>query len=87
MPEPVERAKVWKRVTAAILDFITVFSVCGYALASITGGVTSNGFKVTGAPALGLLALITLYFYVLRTYAGGTLWDRIFGIKRPQPPD
>ncbi|HLN37323.1 MAG TPA: hypothetical protein VK337_06035 [Xanthobacteraceae bacterium] len=87
MPEPVERAKVWKRVTAAVLDFFTVFFVCGYALASITGGVNSNGFKVTGAPALGLLALIVLYFYVLRTYAGGTLWDRIFGIKRPQPPD
>ena len=85
MPEPVERAKVWKRVTAVILDFITVFSVCGYALAYVTGGVTGNGFKVTGAPAVGLLALIVLYFYVLRTYAGGTLWDRIFRIKRPQP--
>ena len=86
MPEVfIERAKVWKRVTASILDFLTVFFVGGYLIALLTGDSTSAGFSLKGAPAFVLLALIVAYFYVGRRHAGGTLWDRIFGIKRPQP--
>jgi hypothetical protein len=76
---------VWKRVTASILDFFTVFFVCGFPLAYISGGVTGTAFKVSGAPAWGLILIIIFYFYIGRRLAGGTLWDRIFGIKRPQP--
>ena len=35
--------------------------------------------------ALLLLALIATYFYIGRRYTGGTLFDRLFAIKRPQP--
>ena len=38
-----------------------------------------------GWPALLLLVLIGVYFYVGRRVVGGTLWDRFFGIGRPQP--
>ena len=38
-----------------------------------------------GWPALLLFALVVAYFYVGRRVVGGTLWDRFFGIGRPQP--
>ncbi|HRD78107.1 MAG TPA: hypothetical protein PK264_19570 [Hyphomicrobiaceae bacterium] len=42
------------------------------------------GFKLDGTPALALLAVIAAYFLVGRI-TGGTVWDRILGIRRPQP--
>jgi hypothetical protein len=84
MAETAERAPTWKRVIAAILDFFTVFFVGGFAIAHFTGGMTDNGFNLKGGPAFVLFAVIVVYFVVGRRY-GGTLWDRIFQIKRPQP--
>ena len=72
----------WKRVVAAILDFLTVFFAGGYAIASVTGNTTSKGFELNGWPALLLFALIFAYFFVGRRYLGGTIWDRIFRIPR-----
>ena len=85
MPETVEPAATWKRVVAAILDFFTVFFAAGYAIARATGGMTEDGFNLKGGPAFGLFAVIVIYVFVGRRYAGGTLWDRIFRIGRPQP--
>ncbi len=82
---PVRAAPVWKRVVAAILDFFTAFFAIGYVIALFTGHTTSGGFKLDGGPALLLFALVIAYFVVGRRFAGGTLWDRIFGISRPQP--
>ena len=85
MAAPGTPAPVWKRVVASILDFLTVFFGGGYAIASATGMTTAGGFNLTGWLALLLFALIIAYFYVGRRIAGGTLWDRFFGIARPQP--
>lgn len=86
MPDvTVPRAATWKRVLASILDFFTVFFVAGYVIGWFTGNTTATGFKLEGAPALVLFAAIIAYFYIGRRHAGGTLWDRIFGIARPQP--
>ncbi|HTP93960.1 MAG TPA: hypothetical protein VMJ52_19605 [Xanthobacteraceae bacterium] len=71
---------------AVILDLMTLFLGGGYLIALAAGQTTGNGFNLKGAPALLLIAIIAVYFFVLRRYAGGTLWDRILGIKRPQPP-
>ena len=89
-PQPVSKspmapAAVWKRVLASILDFVTVFFVAGYPLAYATGNLTADGFSMNGGPALLLLIIVGAYFFVGRRYAGGTLWDRIFHIGRPQP--
>ncbi len=81
-PEP---AAIWKRVVASILDFLTVFFVGGYVIGGLTGDTTSEGFQLSGWPALLLFAIIVVYFYVGRRRLGGTLWDRIFRISRPQP--
>jgi uncharacterized RDD family membrane protein YckC len=79
------RAAIWKRVIASILDFLTIFVVAGYAIAKLTGHTTPKGFNLEGLPALILFAVIVVYFYLGRRRLGGTLWDRIFRIQRPQP--
>jgi hypothetical protein len=85
MTEVVERAAVWKRVVAALLDFIMVFMLGGMIIGRLTGDNTDEGFSLDGAPAIVLFAIIGIYFFVCRRFAGGTLWDRIFRIARPQP--
>ena len=83
----VRPAAPWKRVVAAILDLVRVVVVAGYPIALATGDVTPSGFRLHGTPALLWFALIALYFFVGRRYAGGTVFDRLFGIGRPQPLD
>jgi hypothetical protein len=87
MPEqPVNPpASFAKRVLALFLDFLTIFLLGGYLIAWLTGSVTSQGFQLRGAPALALFAIIGAYFYAGWKIAGGTIWDRILGIARPQP--
>ena len=85
MTDSVQHAPIWKRVLAVILDLITAFFAFGMAIGSATGDSTSGGFNLNGLPALVLFVLIAVYFFIGRRYAGGTLWDRILGIGRPQP--
>lgn len=79
------RAGLWKRALATFLDLITAFFVIGYLIGLATGKTTSSGFKLEGGSAFALFGLIVVYFVVGRLFAGGTLWDRILGIVRPQP--
>jgi hypothetical protein len=81
----VERAPVWKRVVGSLLDFFMVFFVVGWIIGHFTGNTTDNSFKLDGGPAILLFVVIIAYFVIGRRYAGGTLWDRIFRIGRPQP--
>jgi hypothetical protein len=85
MSLPAEPAPVWKRGLAASLDLITIFVVGGLLIAGVTGETTATGFNLQGTSALVLLAIIIAYFFIGRRYAGGTLWDRILRIGRPQP--
>jgi hypothetical protein len=85
MPETAAPAATWKRVVAAILDFFTIFFVAGYMIARFTGGLTDDGFSLKDGPAFLAFGVIAICFVAGRLYAGGTLWDRIFQIERPQP--
>jgi DMSO reductase anchor subunit len=85
MSQTAAPAAVWKRVVATILDFLTVFIGGGYLIGRATGSLTPDGFNLTGVPALLLFALIVAYFFAGRRVLGGTLWDRVLGIRRPQP--
>ena len=78
-------ASTTKRVIASILDFLTVFFSAGFVIARLTGQTTPDGFALNGGPALALFAVIFAYFLIGRKMAGGTLWDRILAIARPQP--
>jgi len=77
MTDIVKPAATWRKVSAAILDFFTIFFVLGYTIAQLTGGVTNDGFKLEGMPALAMFALIAIYFVAGSKYLGGTIWQRI----------
>jgi uncharacterized RDD family membrane protein YckC len=79
------KASIGVRFLATTLDLFTAFIGFGLAIAYATGMTTQGGFNLTGIPALLLFALVIAYFFVGRRLAGGTLWDRIFRIARPQP--
>jgi len=73
----IEHAPVWRKVVAAILDFLTAFFVFGYIIAALTGSTTERGFELNGLPAIVLFGLIAAYFLAGGRYFGGTLWQRI----------
>lgn len=72
----------WKLVLAGILDFITAFAVLGYLVGAATGGLTPNGFSLSGWPALLLFALIIAYFAIFNKFLGGTIWRWILGARK-----
>jgi len=72
-------AGTWRKVIAAILDFIFIFWAGGYAIGKATGSLTQGGFSLSGGPAFLLFAIIVLYFIVGRRYLGGTLFQRLLG--------
>lgn len=81
----VQPAAMWKRVVASILDFCTVFFGGGWVIAKLSDETTPDGFELYGQAAFILFIVIVIYFYTGRRMLGGTLWDRIFRIGRPQP--
>lgn len=76
MTAAVKPIATWRKVVAAILDFLTVFFVGGYVIGYASGHLTSEGFKLEGGTALILFAVIVVYF-VAGKYLGGTIWQRI----------
>jgi hypothetical protein len=83
---------LWKRNLAAILDFLISFSASGYIFSKlfgpqtipkveIPGAATTEMFGIGGWPLLCAVIAVILYFVVLgRT--GGTIFQRLFGMKR-----
>ena len=81
-PDPVAKpVSTWRKVFAAILDFIFVFAIAGYVIARATGNVSDEGFELKGPPAFLLFAIVVLYFVVFSRYLGGTLWQRLLGVR------
>ncbi len=72
----VQAVATWRKVVAAILDFLTVFFAGGYAIAYLTGNLTKEGFSLQGGPALILITILVVYFVVGSKYLGGTIWQR-----------
>jgi hypothetical protein len=78
-PKPVSTTR---KVFAAILDFIFVIVIFGYAIGYMTGNVSDEGFELKGAPAFLLFAIIILYFVIFTRYLGGTVWQRLLGVRK-----
>ena len=85
---------MWKRNVVGILDFLLAVIVFGFLLGLIFGNQPPPASAPLGAhqlfglgtmPTLLLLALIIAYFILLgRT--GGTVFQRVFGMKRAKRP-
>jgi hypothetical protein len=71
----------WRKVVAAIFDFIFIFAGGGYVIGALSGGLTEQGFNLEGGPAFVLFALVILYFLVFTRYLGGTLFQRLLGVR------
>ncbi len=71
----------WRKVLAVVLDFIFVFFIAGYAVGYLTDSLTDGGFDLKGGPALIVLAVIAAYFVVFIKFLGGTIWQRVLGVR------
>jgi len=71
----------WRKVVAAILDFLFVMFIGGYAIGYMTGNLTDEGFSLNGGPAFILFAIIILYFVIFTRYLGGTVFQRLLGVR------
>ncbi len=78
---PTKPVATWRKVVAAILDFIFVFAIAGYAIGHFTGNTTEEGFDLKGGPAFLLFAVIILYFIIFRRFLGGTVFQRLHGAR------
>ncbi len=67
----------WRKMLAAVLDFLTIFFAGGYVIGYLTGNVTEEGFKLEGVPALILFGVVIVYFWMGSKQFGGTIWQRI----------
>lgn len=71
----------WRKVVAAILDFIFVFAIAGYVIGYMTGNLSDNGFELKGGPAFIVFAIVVFYFLIFRRYLGGTVFQRLLGAR------
>lgn len=80
-PTAVKPVSTWRKVFAGLLDFIFVFAIAGYGIASMTGNVGAEGFELKGGPAFVLFAIVILYFVIFTRFLGGTVWQRLLGVR------
>ena len=78
---PHHSAATWRKVVAAVLDFVFVFFIAGYVVGYLTGNLTKSGFELNGAPALVVFAAIAFYFVVFTRFLGGTVWQRVLRVR------
>ena len=76
----VQYVGVGLRSVAAIIDTAILF-VVGYIVASLTGGTTSAGFQLQGAPFFLWLVLALLYYIAMEATGGATIGKRLIGLK------
>lgn len=57
---------------AFLMDFFTIFFVTGFFAAQFDGGVSGFGSKT-----VLIAAAVTVIYFVIGKYAGGTIWQRI----------
>lgn len=69
-----------KKILAFIIDFLLSFVLVGYIIAVLTGNTSSDGFNLTGIPALILFIEIILYFTVLKKALGKTIGRMVLKI-------
>ena len=79
--EPRNPTATWRKVVAAALDFVFAFLVAGFAVGYLTGNLTNDGFELKGGPALIVFAAIALYFVIFAKFLGGTIWQRVLGVR------
>ena len=71
---------VGKRAVAIIIDMI-VLVIVGWVIGMGTGGMSTSGFSLAGAPALLWFLIALAYYVVMEVQMGGTLGKLALGLK------
>jgi hypothetical protein len=85
---------LWKRNVAGILDFVLAVSVFGVMLYELSGtsAVIHNTAGATvrtkgiGPLSTAILLVLVIAYFVLLGRTGGTVFQRLFGMKRAKRP-
>ena len=75
-----EPVGVGRRAVAVIIDSI-LLGIVGYMVASVTGGTTTDGFAVSGAPAFAVFFIAMAYYVVMEKTSGATLGKMAMKLK------
>jgi uncharacterized RDD family membrane protein YckC len=68
------------RAVAAIVDTVLLGAV-GYFLATVSGGITADGFELKGGPFFLWLIMAMAYFIVMEAMIGATLGKLLVGLR------
>jgi uncharacterized membrane protein YoaK (UPF0700 family) len=80
-PPSGQRTGTLLHAVADVLDFVTIFFAGGVVVAWLTGNLTTHGWSLFGWSGWAHTLVIIAYFWLGRGYLGGTIWQRIFGIR------
>ena len=72
-------AGVGVRAIASIVDMI-VLGIVGYVVALETGGMTDDGFQLSGGPFFLVMLIWLVYYVVLEALWGGTIGKMLTGL-------
>ena len=75
-----EPVGVGRRAVAIIIDSI-LLGIVAYLVASVTGGTTSEGFQLSGAPAFLVFLVAMAYYVVMEKTSGATLGKMAMKLK------
>jgi uncharacterized RDD family membrane protein YckC len=80
---------VGRRLLAGFVDCLIVFFGLGFAIAAITGKISSGpdglGFNLEGVEALALFALCLVYFVAMEATLGATIGKLLLGVRVRTP--
>ncbi len=68
------------RFVAFIIDMVLYF-ILAWVVAAKTGNTNSQGFEMTGAPALLTFAIWAAYYVLLEAFVGGTIGKLVLGMR------
>jgi uncharacterized RDD family membrane protein YckC len=68
------------RAAAGIVDTVLLGAV-GYLIASVSGGITSDGFELKGGPFFLWLIMAIAYYIVMEAVIGATIGKLLVGLR------
>jgi uncharacterized RDD family membrane protein YckC len=68
------------RAVATIVDTVLLGAV-GYLIATLSGGITSDGFELKGGPLFLCLIIAIAYYIIMEALVGATIGKLLVGLR------